>query len=102
MSDFVEDAETTRLKAERSAASVRERVRSAAFACFTTRGFAATSMLEIATAAQISKRDLYAQYPNKHAVLADCIRNKASAMRRPLAEVALPRSRMDLVALLAT
>ncbi|HTH96150.1 MAG TPA: TetR/AcrR family transcriptional regulator [Stellaceae bacterium] len=101
MNGFIVDTEEAGLKAERPGASLRDRVRSAAFACFSTRGFAGTSMLEIATGAQISKRDLYAQYPNKHAILADCIRDKAAAMRRPLAEVALPQSRADLVALLA-
>ena len=34
----------------------------------------ATSMLDIATQAKVSKRDLYALYANKHALLADCLR----------------------------
>ena len=43
-----------------SGRSIRERVRKAAFAVFCERGFSGASMLEIATRAQVSKRDLYA------------------------------------------
>jgi AcrR family transcriptional regulator len=41
-------------------------------------------MLDIVTRARISKRDLYALFNNKHAVLAACISERAQRMRRPL------------------
>jgi len=62
----------------------RTRVLKAAFALFGERGFAGTSMLEIATAAKVSKRDLYALFTDKHALLKDCIVARANAMRRAL------------------
>ena len=55
--------------------STRERVLEAAFTLFCEHGFSDVSMLEIATRAQVSKRDLYALFRNKQAVLADCIKN---------------------------
>jgi len=42
-------------------------------------------MLDIVTSARISKRDLYALFNNKHAVLAACISERTERMRRPLA-----------------
>jgi len=41
-------------------------------------------MLDIATRTRVSKRDLYALFNNKHAVLAACISERAQRMRRPL------------------
>jgi len=38
-----------------------DRIIGAAFAAFMKNGYAATSMLEIATRAKVSKRDLYAR-----------------------------------------
>jgi AcrR family transcriptional regulator len=67
-----------------SGRSTRGRVLTAAFAVFCKRGFSGASMLEIATRARVSKRDLYALFDNKHAVLADCISERARWMRRPL------------------
>jgi AcrR family transcriptional regulator len=61
----------------------------AAFAVFRKRGFSDASTLEIATRAQVSKRDLYALFGSKHAMLAACIRERASRMRQPL-ELAAP------------
>ena len=85
----------------RSGGAIRERVLKAAFALFRERGFPGVSMLEIATRAQASKRDLYALYDNKHALLADCIGERARAMRRPLdPEAAAPTTRQALAALL--
>jgi AcrR family transcriptional regulator len=63
---------------------IRGRVLKAAFTLFDERGFSGTSMLEIATRAQVSKRDLYARFANKHAVLAECIRERTDLMRLPL------------------
>src|SRR5690349_11033141 len=64
--------------------STRERVLAAAFAVFRKRGFSGATTLEIATRAQVSKRDLYALFGSKHAMLAACIRERASRMRQPL------------------
>ena len=49
-----------------------DRVIGAAFGTFMAKGYAGTSMLEIATRAKISKRDLYAAFPSKQAVLRAC------------------------------
>ena len=56
----------------------------AAFAVFRKHGFSGASTLEIATHAQVSKRDLYALFGSKHAMLTACIRERASRMRQPL------------------
>ena len=79
--------------------SARGRIIRAAFGLFAERGFAATSMLEIATRAKLSKRDVYAHYQNKHALLADCITERTRAMRRPFA-LPSPESREVLGATL--
>lgn len=63
---------------------IRERVLEAAFTLFSKNGFSSTSMLDIATRTRVSKRDLYALFNNKHAVLAACINERAQQMRRPL------------------
>jgi len=65
--------------------SLRDRVLKAAFGAFRTRGFSGASTLEIATRAKVSKRDLYALFGSKHAMLAACIRERAARMREPLA-----------------
>jgi AcrR family transcriptional regulator len=58
-------------KAKHVSSSIRERVLKAAFTLFREHGFSSTSMLDIVTRARVSKRDLYALFNNKHAVLAD-------------------------------
>ena len=78
-----------RPRAKGSDASTRERVLTAAFAVFRKRGFSDATTLEIATRAQVSKRDLYALFGSKHTMLTACIRERASRMRRPL-ELAAP------------
>jgi AcrR family transcriptional regulator len=88
-----------RRPAQATDGSPRSRIVCAAFGLFAERGFAATSMLEIATRAKLSKRDVYALYRNKHALLADCITERSRAMRRPLA-LPVPESREALVATL--
>jgi AcrR family transcriptional regulator len=67
----------------------RERVLKAAFAVFRKRGFSDASTLEIATRARVSKRDLYALFGSKHAMLTACIKERTSRMRQPL-ELAAP------------
>ncbi len=53
--------------------AVRARILEAAFAAFTRNGYAATSTLEIATRARVSKRELYAAVGNKQEMLIACI-----------------------------
>ena len=81
--------------------STRERVLEAAFTLFCEHGFSDVSMLEIATRAQVSKRDLYALFRNKQAVLADCIKERARRLRGPLDEAdQAPKNREALAATL--
>jgi AcrR family transcriptional regulator len=81
--------------------SIRERVLRAAFTLFREHGFSSTSMLDIVTRARVSKRDLYALFKNKHAVLAACIGEHAQQMRRPLEGASpVPQTRDALAALL--
>ena len=56
---------------------IRERILNAAFSLFAESGFSTTSMLDIVTRARVSKRDFYALFQNKHAVLAACIHERA-------------------------
>jgi AcrR family transcriptional regulator len=78
---------------------MRQRILGAAFTAFTQDGYAGTSMLDIATRAKVSKRDLYANFGSKQAMLVACIRGRADRMRlaRPLPA---PRSRQLLAATL--
>src|SRR5215467_7649224 len=55
----------SRAKENSDAAAVRGRILTAAFEVFQERGYAATSTLEIATRARVSKRELYALVGNK-------------------------------------
>jgi AcrR family transcriptional regulator len=73
-----------RSRVKGSDGSTRERALSAAFAVFRKRGFSGASTLEIATRAQMSKRDLYALFGSKHDMLTACIRERAGRMRQPL------------------
>jgi AcrR family transcriptional regulator len=81
--------------------AIRERVLEAAFTLFRENGFSSTSMLDIVTRARVSKRDLYALFNNKHAVLAACISERAQQMRQPLdTTTPLPQTRDALATLL--
>jgi AcrR family transcriptional regulator len=81
--------------------SIRERVLKAAFTLFPQQGFSSTSMLDIATRARVSKRDLYALFNNKHAVSAACISERAQRMRWPLdTTTPVPQTRDALATLL--
>jgi AcrR family transcriptional regulator len=64
-------------------AAVRERILSAAFEAFMERGYAATSTLEIATRARVSKRELYALVGNKQKMLISAIGERAKRLRAP-------------------
>ncbi len=59
----------------------RDRILSSAFELFTQNGYAATSTLKIATRAQVSKRELYALFNSKQAMLAACIADQAGRAR---------------------
>jgi AcrR family transcriptional regulator len=90
-----------RSRAKGSDGSIRERVLTAAFSVFRKHGFSAASTLEIATRARVSKRDLYALFGSKRAMLTACIRERASQMRQPLNLAApTPSSGEDLAATL--
>lgn len=90
---------SARRRAAVAEAPPRERVLKAAFAVFRERGFAGASTLEIATRAKVSKRDLYALFDNKQAMLAACINERARRMRQPLELAAsVPGSPADVTA----
>jgi AcrR family transcriptional regulator len=73
----------------------------AAFAAFRKHGFSGASTLDIATRARVSKRDLYALFGSKQAMLAACIKERAGRMRQPLELAApVPHSRQEGVATL--
>lgn len=80
---------------------IRERILSAAFEAFTEEGYAATSTLEIAKRAKISKRDLYANFRSKQEMLDACIRSRAERMRLA-PNFPVPNSRQTLAATLVT
>src|ERR1700757_116883 len=83
------------------AGSIRERILHAAFSLFAESGFSSTSMLDIVTRARVSKRDLYALFQNKHAVLAACIHERTGRTRHPLDTAApVPQTRDALAKLL--
>ena len=77
------------------ATAKRERILDAAFATFTERGYAASSTLEIATRARVSKRELYALVGNKQALLVECISRRATRLALPR-DVPEPRDRETL------
>jgi AcrR family transcriptional regulator len=78
---------------------VNERILDAAFKAFTEDGYADTSTLDIATRAKVSKRDLYANFGSKQAVLVACIKSRADRMRLP-PDLPTPRSRQMLASTL--
>jgi len=80
---------------------IRARILSAAFSAFMERGFEGASTLEIATRAKVSKRELYALFENKQAMLAACIAERTKHMRLPL-ELSAPDTIAALAATLTT
>lgn len=80
-------------------AEVRVRILDAAFAAFMAKGYAASSTLEIATRARVSKRELYALVGNKEEMLVSCISNRAKRFQVP-AELPEPRDCAGLQRLL--
>jgi len=83
-----------------SLSPLRERILNAAFCAFMEKGYAGASMLEIATRAKVSKREIYAVCEDKAALLRDAIAERASRMRLPL-ELPAPKDRAALAATLA-
>jgi AcrR family transcriptional regulator len=73
----------SRAKESSDAAAVRERILTAAFEAFRERGYAATSTLEIATRAHVSKRELYALVGNKQKMLIAAIGERAKRFKAP-------------------
>jgi len=86
---------------DRDDSAVRGRILEAAFAAFMKSGFAATSTLEIATRARVSKRELYALVGNKQEMLMACIAQRAKRFQVP-AGLPVPRDRESLGHLLAS
>jgi AcrR family transcriptional regulator len=82
-------------------ATVRERILDAAFGAFMERGYAATSTLEIATRARVSKRELYVLVGNKQEILVAAISERAKRLHVP-AEFPVPKDREALATLLTS
>jgi len=78
---------------------VRERILDAAMETFMELGYTEASTLKIATRAQVSKRELYALFGSKQAMLAACIADRAGRMQLPHGLPA-PRHRQELAAML--
>jgi len=75
--------------------TIRERILEAAFGAFIRLGYGGTSTAEIARLARVSKRDLYANFASKQAMLAGCVTERAARMQRPL-ELPMPTDRDSL------
>jgi AcrR family transcriptional regulator len=82
-------------------AAVRARILDAAFAAFMKNGYAASSTLDIATRARVSKRELYALVGNKQAMLIACISARARRLQVP-ADFPVPHDRESLAHVLAS
>jgi AcrR family transcriptional regulator len=88
-------------RAVRDATDLRGRILEAAFAAFMSRGYMASSTLEIATRARVSKRELYALVGNKQQMLIACITARARRFQVP-ADLPVPGDREALAQLLAS
>lgn len=82
-------------------AAVRARILEAAFAAFMKSGYAAASMLEIATHARVSKRELYSLVGNKQEMLISCIKERARRFQVP-ANLPVPHDRETLAQILSS
>jgi AcrR family transcriptional regulator len=81
--------------------TVRDRILEAAFEAFMKNGYAATSTIEIATQARVSKRELYAMVGNKQEMLLACISERSKRLQAP-ADLPVPRDRENLEEILAS
>jgi AcrR family transcriptional regulator len=79
----------------------RRRILNAAFSAFMKEGYAATSTLEIATRARVSKRSLYHLVGAKQEILAACIGERARRLHVP-ADMTVPADRDELARALTT
>jgi AcrR family transcriptional regulator len=79
----------------------RERILRAAIRAFIEVGYAGTSMLEVATLARVSKRDLYSHFPSKEAVLLACIADRAARMQLA-PDLPAPSDRKTLASILTS
>lgn len=95
-------ASASRLRTEDGDDSaVRERILEAAFSAFMKNGYAATSTLQIATLAHVSKRELYALVGNKQQMLMACIRKRAKRLDVS-ADLPVPQDRETLAEILVS
>jgi AcrR family transcriptional regulator len=85
----------------REETEVHVRILDAAFAAFMKSGYAASSTLEIATRARVSKRELYALVGNKQEMLIACISARARRLQVP-ADLPVPHDRETLAHLLVS
>jgi len=85
----------------REETEVRARILEAAFGAFMKSGYAASSTLEIATRARVSKRELYALVGNKQEMLIACISARATRLQVP-ADFPVPHDRETLAHVLAS
>lgn len=99
--DMATSAEALSSQAGTDVSPVRVRILDAAFAAFSAHGYPQTSMLEIATRARVSKRELYTLVGNKHDMLVACIAERANRMPQP-ADMPGPRDRESLADVLVT
>ena len=84
----------------RDESEARTRILDAAFAAFTRYGYAASSTLDIATRARVSKRELYALVGNKQQMLVECISARAKRLKLP-ADLPVPEDRQSLARVLS-
>ena len=85
----------------RDETDVRARILDAAFTVFMKSGYAASSTLEIATRARVSKRELYALVGNKQEMLVACISARAKRLQVP-ADLPVSHDRETLAHVLAS
>src|SRR5215470_16314341 len=85
----------------RDETAVRARILDAAFAAFMKGGYAAASMLEIATRARVSKRELYTLVGDKQEMLIACISTRAKRFDVP-ADLPVLSDRETLAQVLAS
>jgi AcrR family transcriptional regulator len=86
---------------ESGAHPARERILRAAMEAFMELGYNEASTLKIATRAQVSKRELYALFGNKQAMLAACIADRAGRMQLPT-QLPPPRNHQELAGMLSS
>jgi AcrR family transcriptional regulator len=90
-----------RRKRSETADDRRKRIQEAAFGIVKKRGYAQATTLEIATRAKVSKRELYALFDDKQAIIASCIAERVRQMQMPLGLPPVVRDRDGLAQLLS-